>query len=227
MSRRCLIMDHGRRNKGEGEEEKQMKLDRKCRYCRREGEKLFLKGARCYSPKCPIEKKGAVAPGDHGLTSGRRLSGYGQQLREKQKTKRIFGLNEAQFKKYLEKASLEEGNPAKVLIRLLETRLDNTLYRLGLVPSRATGRQLTIHGYVLVNGKKVTIPSYQVKVDDEIRLDESAQEMIKIKEWMEREEKPAKWLQRKGFIGKVKRKPKREEMVANIDESLIIEFYSR
>jgi len=204
-----------------------MKLDKKCRYCRREGEKLFLKGTRCYSPNCPLDKKGAVAPGDHGLSSGRRLSEYGRQLREKQKAKRIFGLNEDQFKKYLKKAEEKGENTAEALIRLLETRLDNTLYRLGLVPSRATARQLIVHGHVLVNEKKNTIPSYQVEVGDEVRLTEKAQEMNKIIEWLEREGKTAKWLKRKGFIGKVKRQPEREEMVTNIDESLIIEYYSR
>lgn len=201
-------------------------IPRKCRYCRREGEKLFLKGARCFSPKCPIDKQGAVAPGDHGLSSGRRLSEYGRQLREKQKAKRMFGLNEKQFKKYVKKAE-QEANTGEELVRLLETRLDNTLYRLGLVPSRATAKQLINHGHVFVNEKKVTIPSYQIKIDDEIRLSEKAQKMNKIEEWLERDEKAPKWLQRKGFIGKVKRQPEREEMVSSIDESLIIEFYSR
>jgi small subunit ribosomal protein S4 len=201
-------------------------LPKKCRYCRREGEKLFLKGARCYSPKCPIDKKGAVAPGDHGLSSGRRLSEYAKQLREKQKARRMFGLNEKQFKKYIQKAE-QEANTGEELMRLLEIRLDNTLYRLGLVPSRETAKQLINHGHVLVNDHKVTIPSYQVKIGDEIRLSERAQKMNKIKEWLEREEESAKWLQRKGFIGKVKRQPERKEMVSNIDESLIIEFYSR
>ncbi len=204
-----------------------MKQDKKCRLCRREGEKLFLKGTRCHSPKCPIDQKGAVAPGDHGLSSGRRLSEYGQQLREKQKAKRIFGIGEKQLKKYLNTAEEERGNTSEKLIQLLETRLDNALYRLGLVPSRATARQLIFHGHVLVNDQKVTIPSYQVKVDDEIRLGEKAQKMNKIKEWLKREGKTAKWLKRKGFIGKVKRQPEREEMVSNVDESLIIEFYSR
>ena len=204
-----------------------MTQDKKCRLCRREGEKLFLKGTRCHSPKCPIDKKGAVPPGDHGMSFRRRLSEYGQQLREKQKTKRIFGISEEQLKKYLDKADQEEGNTAEKLIQLLETRLDNTLYRSGLVPSRATAKQLIVHGHVLVNDQTVTIPSYRVQVDDEIRLGEKAQKMNKIKEWLEREGKTAKWLKRKGFIGKVKRQPERGEMVSNVDESLIIEFYSR
>ncbi len=201
--------------------------DKKCRLCRREGEKLFLKGARCHSPKCPIDQKGAVAPGDHGLSSGYRLSEYGHQLREKQKAKRIFGINERQFKRYFEKAE-KGGNISEELIRLLETRLDNALYRMGLVPSRATAKQLISHGHVLVNGKKTTIPSYQVKVGDEIELSEKATKMTKIEQWVKDGQiKPAEWLQRKGFIGKVKRQPEKEEMVSNIDESLIIEFYSR
>jgi len=204
-----------------------MLQDKKCRQCRREGEKLFLKGTRCHSPKCPIEKKGAVPPGDHGLYSGRRLSEYGQQLREKQKLKRTFGVNEKQLKNYLQQAEQEDGNTSELLIRYLETRLDNVLYRLGLVPSRATAKQLINHGHVLVNGQKLTASSYQVQLDDEIQLGGKAQEMTKIKEWLEREGKTAQWLQRKGFIGKVKRQPEREEMVTNIDESLIIEYYSR
>ncbi len=204
-----------------------MKLDKKCRYCRREGEKLFLKGARCHSTKCPIDKKGAVPPGDHGLSFRRRLSEYGHQLREKQKAKRLFGVNERQFKKYLKEAEEIKGNTAYELMRLLEMRLDNVLYRVGLVPSRSTARQLIGHGHVLVNGNKLTIPSYQVKIGDEIRLTETAQKMNKIEEWLKREGKTAEWLQRKGFIGKVKRQPEREEMVSSIDESLIIEYYSR
>lgn len=204
-----------------------MKLDKKCRHCRREGEKLFLKGARCFSPKCPIDQKGAVAPGEHGMAYKRRLSEYGQQLREKQKTKKMFGLREKQFKKYLELAQEKEKNTGEELMRLIETRLDNTLYRSGLVPSRATARQLITHGHILVNDKKITFPSYQVRVDDEIRLNEKAQKMNKIEDWLKREEKPAQWLQKKGFIAKVKKQPEREEMAEDIDESLIIEFYSR
>ncbi len=204
-----------------------MKLDKKCRHCRREGEKLFLKGTRCFSPKCPIDQKGAVPPGDHGMTYKRRPSEFGLQLREKQKMKTMFGLGEKQFKKYLEKAQEKEKNTGEELIRLIETRLDNTLYRSGLVPSRSTSRQLISHGHILVNDKKITFPSYQVQVGDEIRLNEKAQKMNKIEEWLKRKEKPAGWLQKKGFIAKVKKQPERDEMVTDIDESLIIEFYSR
>ncbi len=206
-----------------------MKLDKKCRYCRREGEKLFLKGKRCYSPKCPIDKKGAVPPGEHGVGNWRRVSEYGRQLREKQKAKRIFGINESQLKNYLEEAKGETEAVGYELIKLLETRLDNVVYRLGLVPSRATARQLIVHGHVYVNQKKVTIPSYKVKVGDEISISEKAQKMTKIEDWIKSEgkEKKAEWLQRKGFIGKVIKQPERENLISNIDESLIIEFYSR
>jgi small subunit ribosomal protein S4 len=206
-----------------------MKLVKKCRYCRREGEKLFLKGKRCYSPKCPIDQKGAVPPGEHGVGRWRRLSEYGRQLREKQKAKRIFGINESQLKKYLDEAKNEGESVGYELIKLLETRLDNIVYRLGLVPSRATAKQLIVHGHVYVNEQKVTIPSYRVELEDEISLSEKAQKMTKIEDWIKGEgkDKTAEWLQRKGFIGKVIKQPERENLVSNIDETLIIEFYSR
>src|SRR4030042_4459651 len=136
--------------------------DAKCRLCRREGIKLFLKGERCYSPKCPIERKGAVPPGQHGPRLRKRLSEYGQQLREKQKAKRMYGMLEKQFRKLFERARKFRGNTGDQLISFCERRLDNAIYRGGLAPTRAAARQLVGHGHVRINEKKVTIPSYEV-----------------------------------------------------------------
>lgn len=206
---------------------KMAKLDKKCRLCRRERQKLFLKGARCYSPNCPIEKKGAVPPGDHGLRSGVRPSEYAKQLREKQKIKRIFGVSEGKFKQYCEQAEEEKGNTAELLITFLETRLDNVVKRLGFAPSSATARQLITHGHVLVNGEKVTIPSYQVEINDVISLKEKARKIPYIETWAEEHQEVPAWLKRKGWQGKMERLPGREEMVSGVEESLVIEFYSR
>lgn len=196
--------------------------------CRRERSKLFLKGARCFSPKCPIEKRGAVPPGVHGVKSGVRLSTYGKQLREKQKVKRFYGVSERQIKNYFKKVIEEKGATGELLLRLLETRLDNVVYRLGLAPSRATARQLVVHGHILVNGKKLTIPSYQVKTGDQISLTEKAAKMDKVQSWLAKKDlEIPSWLERKGLVGKVKDFPKREEMPQELDEHLIVEFYSR
>ncbi len=199
----------------------------KCRLCRRERVKLFLKGGRCLSPKCPIEKRGAVPPGFYGIRSGIKPSDYAIQLREKQKAKRYYGILEKQFKNYYQKAS-GLVNRGEGLLKLLEMRLDNVIHRLGLAPSRAMARQLVNHGHILVNGKKVKIPSYQVKVGDQISLDKKAEELVVIEEWLARKEvKIPRWLEKKGKKGKVLRMPKREEMPQDINENLIIEFYSR
>jgi len=136
----------------------------KCRLCRREGVKLFLKGARCYSPKCPIEKRGGQVPGQHGKKMGRpRLSGFGIQLREKQKAKRFYGVLETQLHRYYDESIKSSQNTGEVLMQLLETRLDNLVYRLGLTGSRSLARQLVSHGNVLVDGQKIDVPSYAVK----------------------------------------------------------------
>jgi len=199
----------------------------KCKLCRRERTKLFLKGARCFSPKCPIEKKGGVPPGEHGMTSGMRPSAYSKQLREKQKVKRIFGVSEKQLKNYLLQAEQKKGDTGEEFLRLLLMRLDNAVYQLGLAPSRATSRQLISHGHVLVNDRKLTVPSYQVKIDDQISLSDQAIKMEKVKTGLEKKEELPSWLKRKGFIGKIGGEPKREDMVADIDESLVIEYYPR
>jgi len=200
---------------------------KKCRLCRREKTKLFLKGERCFSPKCPLERKGAVPPGVHGLKSSARLSDYGLQLREKQKMKRFYGVRETQFKNYFRRAAKMGGDVGENLARLLETRLDNVIYRLGLAPSRRTARQLVSHGFVKVNGNKVTIPSYQVKEKDVIEVSSRIEKIPYIDKWLKREVEIPDWLKRKGLIGQVVSLPKKEHFPNDIDTSLVIEFYSR
>ncbi|PJC28326.1 30S ribosomal protein S4 [Candidatus Shapirobacteria bacterium CG_4_9_14_0_2_um_filter_39_11] len=203
-------------------------LDSKCRLCRREGTKLFLKGERCFSPKCPLEKKGAVAPGQHGLKMRRRLSEYGVQLREKQKAKRTYGVLERQFRRYFKKAFKKRGVTGEALLQLLESRLDNVVYRLGFVPSRSVARQLVRHGHILVDGKKVDIPSYQVKPGQVINLNPKAMKMEVVKKSLaEKKKEIPSWLQKKAAVGKIIRLPTREEIGADIAEQLIVEYYSR
>lgn len=203
-------------------------IDAKCRLCRREGVKLFLKGERCYSPKCPIERKGAVPPGQHGQKRRRRLSDYGRQLREKQKTKRFYGVLEQQFENYFKKAAKVKEATGGMLLQLLESRLDNVIFRLGFVPSRSVARQLISHGHVLVDGKKVNISSYQVKPGQIVTLAPKGLEIEQVKKSLaEKERKIPIWLERKAAVGKVARLPKREEIDVDIDEHLIVEFYSR
>jgi len=200
----------------------------KCRLCRREGTKLFLKGERCYSPKCPLERKGAVPPGEHGPKRTRRVSDYGRQLREKQKVKRMYGVLEKQFGRYFKKARRTREATGEALIQILESRLDNLVFRLGLVPSRSVGRQIIRHGFVTVNGRKVDIPSYQVKPGQVVGLAAKALKMKMIKDFLsEKEKKIPDWLQLKAAVGKMIRLPERKEIKADIDEKLIVEFYSR
>jgi len=203
-------------------------VDAKCRRCRREGVKLFLKGERCYSAKCPIDKKGAVPPGEHGAKRRRRPSDYGLQLREKQKVKRLYGVLERQFRRYFNQASKVKAMTGEVLLQLLETRLDNVTYRLGLAASRSISRQLVSHGFIQVNGKKVNIPSYQARPGDVISLVPAGLNLSRVKESLaDKDRKVSSWLQRKAVIGKILRLPKREEIEADIDENLIVEYYSR
>lgn len=203
-------------------------LTRKCRLCRREKAKLFLKGARCLSPKCPLDRKGAVAPGIHGVKSGARLSYYGQQLREKQKLKRFYGIGETQLVNYFKKAQTLKGPTGDCLLALLEVRLDNVVYRLGLAPSRPTARQLIVHGYILVNGRKSRVPSRQLKVSDVVTISQKATKMKKVQEVLIKKdlELPS-WLEKKALVGKVSTLPSREEIALDVNEYLIIEFYLR
>jgi small subunit ribosomal protein S4 len=202
----------------------------KFRLDRREGTNLFLKGKRSASPKHPVNKKGAVPPGQHGPKGlNRKISDYGFQLREKQKVKRMYGLLERQFRKYYESAAKKKGSTGETLLRLLETRLDNVVYRLGLAASRAQARQLTNHGHIEVNGQRVNIPSFQVKLDDVISLHGKATGFVIVKESIDGAsvENLPEWLERKALVGKVKRLPEREELGKDINEQAIVEFYSR
>lgn len=202
-------------------------LDAKCRLCRREGTKLFLKGERCYSPKCPVERKGALPPGQHGQKGRRKISAYGLQLREKQKAKRIYGVLERQFRRYFGIALKKRGATGETLLTLLETRLDNILYRLGFVFSRSIARQVISHNHVLVNGKKINISSANLKPNDTISLSTKALGMPVVKKSLEAKIKPSVWLEKKAAVGKVIRLPKREEIDTDINEQLIVEYYSR
>lgn len=203
-------------------------IDPKCRLCRREGIKLFLKGARCYSPKCPIDRRGAVVPGFHGTRSKRKMSDYGIQLREKQKAKRTYGVLERQFAKYYREAERVPGATGEQLLSILETRLDNIIYRLGLTPSRSIARQLVSHGHILLNNKKNNFPSTIVKMNDVISLDNKAMKNDLVKKCLE-EKNPniPDWLERKAAVGRIKSIPKREDIDTDINEQLIVEFYSR
>lgn len=204
-----------------------------CRLCRREGEKLYLKGERCFTPKCAIERRN-YPPGQHGreLQFRRsRPSDYGLQLREKQKLRRIYGVLERQFRRYFEIAQRARGMTGALLLILLERRLDNVVYRLGFASSRAQARQLVRHGHFEVNGRKVDIPSYQVKPGDVIRVRESSREKDYFKNILERVEnyRPPAWLQLnpQDLSGQVLRLPVREEIDTRVQEHLIVEFYSR
>ena len=202
-------------------------LGPKCKLCRREGTKLFLKGDRCYSPKCPIERKGAVPPGQHGQKRSRRYSDFGRQLREKQKAKRFYGVSERQFKNYYKKASKKSKDQGELLLQFLERRLDNVLYRSGLVSSRSIARQTISHGFCQVDNRKVKTPSYQVKKGQVITIIPKGLELKLVKESLAEKRKSPGWLERKAAVVKVKHLPTRDEVDSDIDDKLIIEFYSR
>lgn len=204
-----------------------------CRLCRREGMKLFLKGERCYKPSCPIEKRGPQPPGQHGRNARRaKLIGYGEQLREKQKVKRIYGMLERQFRLYFERAARMKGVTGENLLALLERRLDNTVYRLGFATSRAQARQLVNHGHITVNGRSVNIPSFQVKVGDEISVVEKSRSNIHIQSAFQTASGRGRpgWLEVasvEAMQGRVIALPRREDIGQNINEQLIVELYSK
>lgn len=204
-------------------------LDAKCRLCRAAGTKLYLKGTRCYSAKCPIERKGAVKPGMHGVKSGSKPTDYGIQLRAKQKAKRIYGVQETQFKNYYLKAKTLKGLVGDNLLNLLEKRLDNVLYLAGLCLSRSSAKQLISHGHVLLNGKVMDIPSYQVKIKDIITLDSKIADKIGTIPVSEADFKTKSWLDlnKKDLSVKIISEPLKEEIGNDIDINLIIEYYSR
>jgi len=202
-----------------------------CKFCRREGTKLFLKGDRCYTDKCSYERRNH-APGQHGPTQRVKFSEYGLRLREKQKVRRVYGVLERQFRKYFAEADRTKGVTGENLLSLLERRLDSIVYRLGFAATRSEGRQLVLHCHVLVNGKRVNVPSYVVKVGDRVSIREKSREIPRIKESVEGAERRGQstWLEldKASFTGTVKALPVREENNAvAIKEQLIVEFYSR
>lgn len=202
--------------------------DSVCRQCRREGAKLFLKGDRCYGPKCAVTKRG-TPPGEHGV-SRRKQSQYGIQLREKQKARRAYGVMEGQFRLYFQKANRMHGVTGENLLILLERRLDNVVYRLGLGESRPQARQLVSHGHILVNGNKVDIPSYLVNVGDEITVKQRSQDIDHIKELREEGNRNLpKWLtlDNEPLKGTVIAMPQRDDIDLTIEEHQIVELYSR
>lgn len=201
--------------------------DADCRLCRREGCKLFLKGDRCISPKCAMEKR-PVVPGQHGL-GRKKVTEYGLQLREKQKVKRAYGLLEKQFRGYYEKATRMKGVVGENMLSLLERRLDNVIYRMGIGDSRSESRQIVNHGHICVNGKVVNIPSYIVKAGDEISIKESRREIEKFKQLRGIKIVMPKWLEfdTNAMSGKILALPKRDDIDLNIQEHMIIELYSK
>lgn len=200
-----------------------------CRLCRREGDKLFLKGERCYSAKCAMERR-PYAPGQHG-NRRTKISEYGLQLRTKQKAKRIYGVLETQFRNYYEKAAHQKGITGENLLILLEMRLDNVAYRAGLGRSRTEARQIVRHNHVLVNGQRVNIPSYQVKVGDVITVKEKSQSANGMKQIIETTASRAvpEWIESdlENYTVKVAAKPEREQIQIPVEETLIVELYSK
>ena len=204
-------------------------LDPKCRQCRREGEKLFLKGEKCFTDKCAIERR-SYAPGQHGQRSARR-SDYATQLREKQKVRRLYGVLEGQFRKIYAEADRRKGITGENLLQILESRLDAVVYRMGFGASRAESRQLVRHNGIRVNGKRVNIPSYLVRPGDTIEVAEAAKSQLRVKAAAEAAESRGfpDWLEVdvKGLKGKFKALPQRSELPASINEHLVVELYSK
>ena len=203
--------------------------DSKCRQCRREGGKLFLKGDKCFTDKCPVEKR-AYPPGQHGQRKS-RPSDYGTQLREKQKLRRIYGVLEAQFSNYYEEADRLRGSTGENLLKLLEGRLDNVVYRMGFGASRSQSRQLVRHNAILVNNKRVNIPSYQVRPSDVVEIASGAREQLRVKASLEAAEQRGfpEWVEvdTKAMKGVFKTVPERSELPADIREQLVIALYSK
>jgi small subunit ribosomal protein S4 len=203
-----------------------------CKLCRREGQKLFLKGTKCYTEKCPIERRN-YAPGQHGLAQQRRKksSDYSQQLREKQKVKRIYGVPEKYFKTLFEKAAKLPGVTGENLLVGLELRLDNIVYRLAFASSRKQARQLVQHGHVLVNGRTVDIPSYQVRQGDEVRVHADSKDLVPVQASLESKTKPTavRWLavDEGTRTGRVLERPGRADIPLAVQEQLIVELYSK
>jgi small subunit ribosomal protein S4 len=204
--------------------------DSSCRLCRRERQKLFLKGTKCFTEKCPVERR-AFPPGQHGQSRRVKVSEYGVQLREKQKVRRMYGLMETQFRNYFEKALKQSGRTGETLVKMLERRLDNVVYRLGFAPSRKAARQLVIHGHFLVNHKPVDIPSYLLKGGDTIQVSEKSKKLEVIHSSMKRMKDTAMlpWLSldKAAMTGTFLNVPERADIPLAADEQLIVELYSK
>ena len=201
-----------------------------CKLCRREGQKLFLKGPKCSTSKCPFEQRG-FAPGQHGKARRFKKSEYDLQLREKQKVRRIYGVFEKQFRKYFSEASRQRGITGENLIKLLERRIDSVVYRLGLAPSRKSARQMILHRHFTVDGKIVDIPSYLLKAGDTVKVREKSRKMDIIHESMKRvkEGKQYPWLSldKASMAGTMLEVPARSDIPVNVNEQLIVELYSK
>ena len=204
--------------------------DPSCRLCRRERQKLFLKGTKCYTEKCPVERR-AFPPGQHGQSRRQKVSEYGVQLREKQKVRRMYGLQETQFRNTFAKALKQTGRTGELLVKLLERRLDNVVYRLGLAPSRQAARQLVVHGHFTVNNTPVDIPSYLLKAGDVVKVCDKAKKMEVLHSSMKRMKDTAMlpWLSldKATMTGTFLNVPERADIPLNADEQLIVELYSK
>jgi small subunit ribosomal protein S4 len=204
-------------------------LDAKCRQCRREGEKLFLKGEKCFTDKCPVERR-SYAPGQHGQRQS-RPSGYATQLREKQKVRRIYGVLERQFRRIYAEADRRKGITGEHLLQLLESRLDTVAYRMGFGASRTEARQIVRHNGILVNGRRVNIPSFQLRQGDVVEVVEKARTQLRIKGAVEAAEQRGfpEWLEvdAKAMKGVFKSAPQRSDLPSTINESLVVELYSK
>jgi small subunit ribosomal protein S4 len=204
--------------------------DSSCRLCRRERQKLFLKGTKCFTEKCPVERR-AFPPGQHGQSRRTKISEYGVQLREKQKVRRMYGLMETQFRNYFEKALKQTGRTGETLVKMLERRLDNVVYRLGLAPSRKAARQLVTHGHFLVNNHAVDIPSYLLKAGDTIQVRDKSKKLEILHASMKRMKETAMlpWLSldKAAMVGTFLNVPERADIPLNADEQLIVELYSK
>ena len=205
-------------------------LDPKCRQCRREGEKLFLKAEKCFTEKCAIEKRN-YPPGQHGQRRASRLSDYGVQLREKQKLGRMYGVLEKQFRSYYAEADRKKGITGENLLQMLESRLDNVAYKMGLGGSRTEARQIVKHNSILVNGKRVNIPSYQVQPGDSISVADKSKDQLRIKSALDAADERGlpEWLEVdvKKLTGIFKNRPERDDLPSTINESLVVELYSK
>lgn len=203
-----------------------------CRQCRREGTKLFLKGTKCFTEKCPVERR-PYAPGQHGQATARRkkMSEYAKQLREKQKIKRIYGVSEKQFRNTFEKVAMLGGITGHNLVAALETRLDNVVFRMGFAPSRKAARQLIRHRHIEVKGRLLDIPSYQVRPGEEVRVKQASRELVLIQSAMEQASRGAalSWIavDKESFSGRVLEKPQRQAVPLAAQEQLVVELYSK